>query len=171
MNRTQKSELVRELEEKIRSATVALVARYDRLTVAQVDRLRRDVRGAKGECKVAKNTLLRRAFASTEYQGAERHFEGTSFFVFGYDDPIAVTKVVAKWAETEAEKFAIKGGFFEGAVLDGAGVTELARTPSKDVLRAMLLGTLQAPLATLVRLLAEPGSQVARVLAAREKAL
>ena len=171
MNRTQKSELVRELEERIRSSTVALVARYDRLTVAQVTQLRRDVRGANGTCKVAKNTLLRRAFASSPYEGTDRLLEGTSFFVFGSDDPIAVTKVVAKWAETEAEKFAIKGGFFEGSVLDTAAVTELARTPSKDVLRAKLLATLQAPAATLVRLLAEPGSQVARLLAAREKAL
>lgn len=171
MNRTQKSELVRELEERIQSSTVALVARYDRLTVAQVDRLRRDVRAAKGECKVAKNTLLRRAFASTSYQGTDRIFEGTSFFVFGNDDPIAVTKVFAKWAESENDKFAIKGGFFEGSVLGPAAVVELARTPSKDVLRAKLLGTLQAPAATLVRLLAEPGSQVARLLAAREKAL
>ena len=120
---------------------------------------------------MAKNTLLRRAFASSSYEGADPFLEGASFFAFGYDDPIAVTKVVAKWADSEGEKFAIKGGFFEGSILEAAGVSELARTPSREVLLGMLLGTLQAPAAKLVRLLAEPGAQLARALAAREKAM
>lgn len=168
---TQKREIVADLERRLQAASVAVVARFDRLTVAQVDRLRRDVREAKGDCRVAKNTLLERAFASSSYEGAERFFEGTSFFVFGYEDPIAVTKVVAKWADSEGEKFAIKGGFFEGSILEAAGVSELAKTPSREVLLGMLLGTLQAPAAKLVRLLAEPGTQLARALAAREKAM
>jgi large subunit ribosomal protein L10 len=171
VNRNEKSELVSELEQKLNSAKVALVTRYDRLTVAQVDRLRREVRGANGECRVAKNTLARRALAKSQYGGAEKWLEGPTAFVLGYEDPIAVAKVVARWAETEIEKFVIKGGLFEGEVLEPASVVELARTPSKEVLRAQLLGVLQAPASKFVRLLAEPGTQFARLLNARKESL
>jgi large subunit ribosomal protein L10 len=171
VNRNEKSELVSDLEQKLKAAKVALVTRYDRLTVAQVDRLRREVRGVNGECRVAKNTLARRALASTSYGAAEKWLEGPTAFVLGYEDPIAVTKVIAKWAETETEKFIIKGGLFEGEVLEAKGVVELAKTPSKDVLRAKLLGVLQAPASKLVRLLNEPGAQLARLMNARKDSL
>ena len=171
MNRNEKAELVSELEEKLKAAKVALVTRYDRLTVAQVDRLRREVRGANGECRVAKNTLARRALSTTSYGAAEKWLEGPTAFVLGYEDPIALTKVIAKWAETETEKFIIKGGLFEGEVLEARSVVELSKTPSKEVLRAKLLGTFQAPAAKFVRLLAEPGSQFARLLNSRKDSL
>ena len=171
MNRNEKTEVVSDLGEKLKTAKVALLTRYDRLTVAQVDRLRREVRSANGECRVAKNTLAKRAIASTPYGAAEKFLEGPTAFVLGYEDPIALTKVIAKWAEMETEKFIIKGGLFEGEVLEAKGVVELSKTPSKDVLRAKLLGTLQAPAAKFVRLLAEPGAQLARLLNARKDSL
>jgi large subunit ribosomal protein L10 len=171
VNRNEKTEVVSELEQKLKTAKVALLTRYDRLTVAQVDRLRREVRAASGECRVAKNTLAKRAVASTPYSAAEKWLEGPTAFVLGYEDPIALTKVIAKWAETETEKFVIKGGLFEGEVLEAKSVVELSKTPSKEVLRAKLLGTLQAPAAKFVRLLAEPASQLARLLNARKESL
>jgi large subunit ribosomal protein L10 len=171
VKRDEKAELVVELGEKLKSAKVAVVTRYVGLSVAQTNRFRREVRGAGGECKVTKNTLARRAIASTPYQASERWLDGQTALVFGYEDPIAVTKVVAKWAEVEAEKFAIKGGFFEGELLESKAVVALSKTPSKEALRAQLLGVLQAPAQKLVRLLAEPGAQFARLMSSRKDAL
>lgn len=171
MKRSEKAELVSDFENQLKVATVAVLTRYDRLTVAQVDRLRREVRNAQGECRVAKNTLARRALSQSTYAGAKDLLVGPTSFVFGFEDPIALTKVIAKWAETESEKFSIKGGLFEGAVLEPARIVALSRTPSKDILRAKLLGVLQAPAATLVRLIAEPGARFARLLASRKESL
>jgi len=171
VRREEKAELVTALGEKLKVATVAVLTRYVKLTVAQTNQFRRELRGAGGECKVAKNTLAKRAVAGTAYQGSERWLDGQTALVFGYEDPIAVTKIVAKWAESEAEKFSIKGAVFEGEMLDPKAVVALSKTPSKDVLRAQLLGVLQAPAQTLVRLLAEPGSQLARLMSARKDKL
>jgi large subunit ribosomal protein L10 len=171
VRREEKSELVAELGEKLRTAKVALLARYQGLTVTQTNRLRRELRSAGGECKVAKNTLAKRALADTPYQASARWLEGQTALVFGYEDPIAIAKVVAKWAETEVEKFWIKGGVFEGEVLEPKAVVALSKTPSKEALRAQLLGVLQAPAQQLVRLLAEPGAQLARLMNSRKDQL
>jgi large subunit ribosomal protein L10 len=171
VRREEKAELVAELAEKLKAAKVAVVTHYVGLTVTQTNQFRREVRGAGGECKVAKNTLTRRAIANTPYQPSERWLDGQTALVFGYEDPIAVTKIVAKWAEVQAEKFAIKGGLFEGELLESKAVVALSKTPSKEALRAQLLGVFQAPAQNLVRLLAEPGSQLARLMSAREESL
>ena len=171
MRRDEKAALVVELGEKLKSAKVAVLTRSVGLTVAQTNALRRELRSIGGECKVAKNTLAKRAVADTPYQAAEQWLDGQTALVFGYEDPIAVTKVVAKWADTTAEKFTIKGGMFEGELLDPKAVVALSKTPSKEVLRAQLLGVLQAPAQKLVRLLAEPGTQLARLMNSRKDQL
>lgn len=171
MNRTEKTNFVSGLEAKLKTAKLALLARYRGLSVAQTNQLRRELRGVGGECKVTKNTLARRAVASTDYRGVERWLEGQTALVLGYEDPVAVAKVITKWAETEGEKFWIKGGVFEGQVLEPKAVVALSKTPSKDVLRAQLLAVLLAPATELVRLLAEPGTQLARVMNSRKDQL
>jgi large subunit ribosomal protein L10 len=171
VKKQEKAELVTVLGEKLKAAQVAVLASYRGLTVAQTNRFRRELRGVGGECKVTKNTLTRRAIAGTPYEASERWLEGQTALVIGYEDPIAVTKIVAKWAETEAEKFSIKGGVFEGEVLEPKSVIALSKTPSKEALRSQLLGVLQAPAQQLVRLLAEPGSQFARLMNSRKDKL
>ena len=171
MRKQEKAELVAELTEKLKTAQVAVFSSYRGLTVAQTNRFRRELRSAGGECKVTKNTLARRAIVGTPYEASEQWLDGQTALVMGYEDAIAVTKIVAKWAETEGEKFSIKGGVFEGEVLEAKGVIALSKTPSKDVLRAQLLGVLQAPAQQLVRLLAEPGSQFARLMNSRKDQL
>ena len=171
MNRTQKAELVGELETKLKTAKVAVLAWQSGLSVIQANRLRREIREAGGETRVAKNTLTRRAVSEGPASAVEKWLEGQTTLFFGYDDPVAVTKIVARWAEEQSEKLSIKGGLFEGEVVESGSVVALSKTPPMDVLRAKLLGLLQAPAGKLVRLLAEPGSQLARALAAREKTL
>jgi large subunit ribosomal protein L10 len=171
LRREEKAELVVELGEKLKAAKVAVLTRSVGLTVVQANQLRRELRSVGGECKVTKNTLAKRAVANTPYQAAEHWLDGQTALVFGYEDPIAVTKVVAKWADTVAEKFVIKGGVFEGELLEPKAVVALSKTPSKEALRAQLLGVLQAPAQKLVRLLAEPGAQLARLMNSRKDQL
>jgi large subunit ribosomal protein L10 len=171
VNRTEKAELVAELGQKLKVAKVALLAKVVGLNVQKTNAFRREIRGVGGECQVAKNTLAKRAFEGTPCAGAERWLEQQTALVLGYEDPVAVAKILAKWADTESEKLSIKGGVFEGEMLEAPAVVQLAKTPSKDVLRAQLLGVLQAPAQKLVRLLAEPGSQLARLMNSRKDQL
>lgn len=163
MNREEKVASVTELQERFQRASVTLVAAPKGLTVAKTRELRRALRQAGGELKIAKNTLARRALKDTAYGVLDELLKGPTGLVFGYDDPIAVAKVLVRFAEENA-KLSITGGVLDGRLLPGHAVTELAKLPSREVLLGMLLGLLQAPAVQLLRTIQEPGARMARLL-------
>ena len=163
MNREEKAVAVADLQSRFQRASVTLLASSTGLSVGKVQQLRRALRQAGGEYKVAKNTFARRAVKDTAYASLESQLEGPTGLVFGYQDPVAVTKVLVKFAE-QNEKLSIKGAVIDKQLLPPAAVEELAKLPSREVLLAMFLGLLQAPATQLVRLMQEPGARVARLL-------
>lgn len=159
-------------------AQVALCADFRGLTVQQVTTLRKNLRGAGATARVTKNTLARRSFSAAngganeaQLKGFIDLLEGPSVLVFSEEDPVAPAKVLAAFAKESNEKLAIKGAWFEGQCLDRKGVEALSKMPSREEILATLLATIAAPATQLVRLLNEPGSQVARVLEARRAKL
>jgi len=164
----EKAETVAAVHARLKSATIAIVTEYRGLSVAQITRLRREVRQASGEYRVIKNTLVRRALKDTAYAALEPLLEGPNGWVFAYEDPVMLSKVLLKFAD-DNEKLTIKGGVFEGAFMEPAKVKVLAQMPSKPELQAKLLATIQAPASQLVRLMQEPGARIARLLEALRK--
>lgn len=162
-SQTEKAEKVTSVHEKLKAAKMAIVTDFRGLTVAQMTDLRREIREAAGEYKIIKNTLVRRALKDTEYGPLEPLLEGPNGWVFGYDDPITLSKALVKFA-TSNEKLQIKGGVFEGEFMDPAKVKVLAQMPSRPELQAQLLALMQAPATQLVRLIQEPGARVARLI-------
>lgn len=171
MNRTQKERVVAELQQKFRDAKVALVTTYTGLSVKQTNQLRSELREVQGECRIAKNTLTRRALEATPYGTVNEWLVEDTALFFGFDDPVATTKIVARWAGAEAKKLRIKGGVLEGEILVAEELIALSRTPPKEELQGKLLALLQMPATQMVRLLSEPATSLARLLAAREKQL
>ena len=163
MNREQKASAVGDLQTRFKQATVTLVASSQGLSVAKMQQLRRALKQAGGEYKVTKNTFARRALKDTAYGRLDALLKGPTGLVFGYADPIAVTKVLVRFAE-ENEKLSIKAAALGEELLEPAAVTELAKLPSREVLLAMLLGLMQAPAAQLLRMIQEPGARLARLL-------
>jgi len=159
----KKAETVGAVHERLRAAKMAIVTEYRGLTVAQMTRLRREVRQASGEYQVIKNTLVRRALKDTPYGDLERLLQGPNGWIFAYDDPVMLTKALVKFAN-DNDKLAIKGGVFEGQFMDSAKVKILAQMPSKPELQAKLLAMINAPATQLVRLIQEPGARVVRLL-------
>ena len=159
----EKAETVAAVHQRLRSAKMAIVTEYRGLTVAQITRLRREIRQASGEYQVIKNTLVRRALKDTGYGDLERLLEGPNGWVFAYDDPVILSKTLVKFAD-ENEKIKIKGGVFEGEFLDPAKVKVLAQMPSKPELQAKLLAMIQAPATQLLRTIQEPGARTVRLI-------
>ena len=159
----EKAATVAEVHQKLKAAKMAIVTEYRGLTVAQMTRLRREMRQAAGEYHVIKNTMARRALKDTAYGALDRLLDGPNGWVFGYEDPIAVSKTLIKFIE-ENEKLTIKGALFEGEFMDQAKVKVLAQMPSKPQLQATLLALMQAPATQLVRLMQEPASMMVRLL-------
>ena len=159
----EKAKSVAAVQEKFKAAKMAIVTEYRGLTVAQMTRLRREIRKASGEYQVIKNTLVRRALKDSPYGSLDRLLEGPTGWVFGYEDPITLSKALVKFIE-ENQKLAIKGGLFEGEFMDQAKVKILAQMPSRPELQAMLLALMQAPAVQLLRLIQEPGARVVRLV-------
>jgi large subunit ribosomal protein L10 len=164
LEKAQKREVVTALHDVFAKTGVVVVAHYAGLTVAQMTRLRSDMRSAGGQVKVAKNRLVKLALEGTDASGIADLLKGPTCLAYSAD-PIAAPKVAVKFAKTN-EKFVILGGSMGTTVLDAKGVNSLAELPSLDELRSKLIGLVQAPASKIARTLNEPGAQLARVIAA-----
>lgn len=170
MDRREKEQTVAELQQCFATATAAVLTGYKGLTVAELSALRRELREVTGEYRVAKNTLIELAIEGTPYLSLKTLLNGQNGLVFGYGNAIGLAKVVARYAR-EHDKFTVKGGVTEGQFLVATGVEALAHLPSREVLRAQLLGILSRPAAQFVSLLTAPAARITRALDARRAQL
>jgi large subunit ribosomal protein L10 len=167
MERAEKRDMVAALHDAFAKTGVIVVAHYAGLSVADMTKLRRDMRGAGGAVKVAKNRLVKLALEGTEAKGIADLLKGPTCLAYSAD-PVAAPKIAVKFAKTN-DKFVILGGAMGSTVLDPEGVSSLASLPSLDELRAKLVGLVQAPASKIARVLNEPGGKLARVFAAYGK--
>lgn len=169
MTRTTKEQEVSSLVEKFQRAKAAFLVDFKGLKVEQVTSLRKKLHPSESEMKVVRNTLARRALKNfPEMENSiGKAFTGTNAIVFAYGDISASAKVLATFAK-DIELLQLKSGVMDGKALDASKIQYLSNLPTKDVLRAMLLGTLLAPASKLVRTINEPASSLARVLAAKK---
>jgi len=162
--RAEKSQVVERLHAALAEAEVVVVTHYKGLTVAELGELRGQLRAVGGTLKVAKNRLAKRALEGTPFTGMADLLKGPTAIAFARE-PVGVPKALVDYARKN-EKLVIMGGGLKGSLLDAEAVKALAELPSLDVLRAGLVGLLQAPAARLVGVLQAPGGQLARVLKA-----
>jgi large subunit ribosomal protein L10 len=137
------------------------------LTVAEATDLRRRMRAAGANYKVAKNRLATLALDGTQFDGIAPLLKGPTALAWS-KDPVAVAKAAVEFARTN-DKFVVLGGALGSQTLDAAGVKALSELPSLDQLRAKLLGMIQTPGTRIAGILQAPGGQLARVLAAYAK--
>jgi len=163
MNRQDKVVLTRELAQRAARSTMVLVAEFRGISVAEANELRRRLRAASGELKVAKNTLIARALGEGPFAALRDQLGGPVGLVFCFDDPAVTAKAVTSFREL-GERFRVRGGVIGGKPLSPQEIEELANLPPIPVLMARLLGVLQAPATRLVRVLNEPGSALARLI-------
>ena len=164
MERAEKREVVSALHDVFAKTGVVVVAHYAGLSVADMTKLRSDMREAGGRVKVAKNRLVKLALEGTDAKGISDLMTGPTCLAFS-EDPVAAPKVAVKFAKGN-EKFVILGGAMGPTVLDAKAVNSLAELPSLDELRGKLIGLIQAPASKIARTVNEPAAQLARILAA-----
>lgn len=163
LQKSEKETVVSELREKFSKANAAVLGEYRGLTVEEISKLRRSLRGVSAEVKIAKNTFAKIASKGTDVERLEGYLKGPTAIILSYADQAAVAKVLTEFAK-EQEKFKIKAGVLGGTVLDVNGIKALSELPGINELRAKLLGLIQAPASKLARLMVTPGTQVARVV-------
>ena len=168
----QKQATVSEVQTRLAGAQAVIVAEYRGLNVERVTQLRSKARKSGVYLRVLKNTLARRAIKGTPFEKLSEQMVGPLMYGIS-QDPVAGAKVLSEFAK-ENEQFVIKAGAMPNAVMSVQEIKALAQLPSREQLLATLLGTLQAPMAKLVRTLNEVPGKFVRTLAAvrdaREKA-
>ncbi len=164
MDRTEKREFVASLAGVFAETSMVVVTRNRGLTVDEVTDLRRRMRAAGANYKVAKNRLATRALEGTNFEGIKPLLKGPTALAWS-KDPVAVAKTAVEFARLN-EKFEVLGGALGSQTLDASGIKALSELPSLDALRAKLLGLVLAPATKLAGLMQAPGGQLARLLAA-----
>ncbi len=148
----QKKAVVAELIEKLKAAQAGVIVDYRGLTVEEDTKLRTKLREAGVEYKVVKNTLTRFAIKELGYDEIDEALNGPSSLAISETDPVAPAKVISDFAKTN-ENLTIKAGFLDGKVISLDEIKTLANTPSKEVLIAKIMGSLNSPVSKLVRTL------------------
>ncbi len=142
--------VIDEIKERFEGAVSVVVVDYIGLTVEEADELRAQLRAENVGFTVYKNSLIKRAIAGTEFEGlAEGEtLKGSTALAFCTEDATASARIIKK-AIDKYNKMSFKGGIVEGTVYDKAQIEEFANIPSRDVLIARFMGSIQSPLTKL----------------------
>ncbi len=163
--RPEKKAMAAEIDERVSGALYMIMADYTGMDMSMTTELKKSLRQNGASYNVMKNRMLNRALPAD----ASDLLKGQLAMIYGSGDVVEVAKVIRKFTAAN-KKPVVKGGFVEGKAVSAEDVAELAKLPSKDVLRAMLLGTLLAPCSQLVGVMNQKVASLVYVLnAVKEK--
>ncbi len=167
MDRAQKEKVVEELGQIFESSGVVVVARYEGMTVAQMQDLRAEMRSVGGSVRVAKNRLAKIALDGKPCESIGKLLTGMTVLTYS-EDPVAAAKIADAYAKKN-DKFVILGGAMGNTALDPAGVKAVASMPSREELIASIVACIGAPAANIAGAIGAPASNIAGILSTLEE--
>jgi large subunit ribosomal protein L10 len=168
-SKAQKETMLTQYSEWVGKSQAVVLMEYSGLKMSNLDAIRSKVREAGGEFHIVKNTLAKLALEKAGFKVPADYAEKSTAIGFAFSDPAGFAKALTE-ATKGMEAVKIKGGFMGATTLNSAEVKALASLPPLPVVRAQLLGVLQAPASKLVRTLAEPGRSLAYVVKVHSEA-
>ncbi len=165
ITKQRKDEILETYQDWMKRSHAVILVEYTGARMKDLDAIRSKIRESGGEFHVVKNTLVRRVFSENGMDLPEGYLTQSTAVSFAFSDPAATAKALSDSVKG-MEFVKVKGGFMSGKVLSPAEVKALAELPPLPVVRAQLLGVLQAPAGKLVRTIAEPARSLASVFRA-----
>ncbi len=144
-NREQKAAAISDFSENIGKATNAFVLDFKGITVPQVTELRKQVRESGSEYVVVKNTLALIAVKDSPLTKLSSHFTGMTAIAYNTTDPVALAKVLTKFAK-DVPVVQFKGAMLAGQVVAANEIQNIANLPSREELLGKLLYLMQHPI-------------------------
>ena len=146
----EKQVIIDEIKAKLDGAQSAVLIDYMGITVAEADAMRKKLREANVDYTVYKNTLMKRAIDGTEFAPLADVLDGPSAIAISKEDATAPARVLNEVIK-EFKKMEFKAGIVEGEFFDKNGIQAIADIPSREVLIAKFMGSVQSPVSKLVR--------------------
>lgn len=168
ISKQRKEEVQSQYADWIKRSEAVILVEYTGAKMKAINAIRAKIRETGGEFHIVKNTLVRRVFAENGFELPQDYLVKSTAISFAFTDPASTAKALTD--ATKGNEFVkVKGGLMGGKALSASQVKALSDLPPLPVMRATLLGVLQAPAGKLVRTLAEPARGLAAVIKARSE--
>ena len=152
LTKKQKEQVIEDLTDRIKRQKVLVFTDFSGLKVSETRDLRKKLREAGMEYKVAKKTLIKLALEKAKKVADIMQFKSSVALVFGYNDPIMPAKIISGFSK-EHNKLKVLGGLMEDKVLTVEEIKELAKIPSREELLAKLVWSIKSPVSGFVNVL------------------
>ena len=154
--RVEKVAILNEVVARVKDSDYCFIINYGGETVANMAKLRVELRKLDSRLLVVKNTFLAKVAKEKGWsEEVNAMFTGTSAVVTGHGEPTAVAKAIMEFVKASNGKASVKGADYDNKIVDAAMVEALSKVPGKNELRATLLMLLKEPATRLARVLSE----------------
>ncbi len=143
----EKQKTIDLIAKQINDSKTTIVVQYQGMNVEEISSLRKELRAKGATFTIYKNNLVARALKK-EYSSLESSLIGPNGFIFGFENDLETAKIVSNYAKIN-KLLVLRGGIFEGKVIDQSELQKIASLPSKLELISMLASCLQAPVRNL----------------------
>lgn len=161
--RQKKEIILKELVDKLKGSCITILTDYRGdeagLSVKDMNQLRKKLREANGECKIVKNTLIGLACKELKIETVDESLAKPTALILGYNDPVGIAKVIYDFAKERKTPTNSKGlpiikiGYLDGKLIEESYVKAMAELPPKEILYAIVVRTVQAPISGFVNAL------------------
>lgn len=152
MEKTTKVKLVEDIQQRFQKAEATFVAEYKGIKAVEMNDLRKNLRDASIDFKIMRNTLAKRAVKGTKAEALSEHLVGPTAIAFSYKDAAFAAKTLTQFAKDQPN-LKIRMGTLGSKVIGLNEIKGLAELPSREVLLAMMLGSMKAPMTGIVGVL------------------
>jgi len=152
ITKEKKQTVINELNKESLDSKSLIFLNFHEASVAKTFVLRRELRKKDASYKVARKTLIKKAFQNSGFEGDFTDFKGEMAVLFLYQDNIAdILKFILGFQKEG--KFKLMGGIFENTYRTADFMFAISEIPSKEVLYYQLVNTINAPLKQMVDVL------------------
>jgi large subunit ribosomal protein L10 len=137
------------IKSSLKESNAVFIIKYSGLSSPDLSSLRKTLKGSTANLMVVKNSVARRVFKDSDLETLVESIEGPCGLVFAKEEPVGTSKVLCNFLK-EHEQLKLEGGFLKDKVLEKQDIEEMARLPSREVLRAQVVMTLNSPISGLV---------------------